>query len=390
MACKIIDVCYQQRQRKALMPSFSYRHIKDLYPLFWSKARQSTDRIAEASRTPGSMPQLAYDWASRVTLDIIGYAAMGYDFNSVDDPNGEIVTVYRRLFESEPPHFRWTVIGLLMPLQLVWKLPLPQFKDLKRAADAIRDLGYSMVSRKRSDLKDGKVDDVDILTVAIKSNEFTDDDIVNQLMTFLAAGHETTASAITWALYILCQHREIQTRLRNEVRAGLPSLRDQTTTISSVQIDHLPYLNAVCNEVLRFMPSVPTTVRDAVVDTSINNQFIPKGTRIFISPWAMNINPQYWGASSSDFSPDRWLEPNMANAGGAKTNFANLTFLHGPRSCIGKDFAKAEFLCLLAAWIGRFEVSWKDGKALSEDIMGWVTIHPRHKLPVMFREIEGW
>jgi cytochrome P450 len=91
-----------------------------------------------------------------------------------------------------------------------------------------------------------------------------------------------------------------------------------------------------------------------------------------------------------EFNPDRWLAKGHAQTGGAPSNYANLTFLHGARSCIGKDFAKSELVCLLAVWVGRFEMSFPDGKIPEPDIEGYVTAKPKTGLPIVFKEVEGW
>ncbi|UNI19411.1 hypothetical protein JDV02_005595 [Purpureocillium takamizusanense] len=102
------------------------------------------------------------------------------------------------------------------------------------------------------------------------------------------------------------------------------------------------------------------TSREAVCDTTIQGQVVPKGTYIVISPWGTNVDRSLWGHDAGEFSPERWLSPTTAagssdtatattGSGGAKSNYAFLTFLHGPRSCIGADFARAELACLLAA-----------------------------------------
>ena len=123
---------------------------------------------------------------------------------------------------------------------------------------------------------------MDILSVALESGGFTDENLIDQLMTFLAAGHETTASAMTWATYLLAKHPEVQARLRAEIRENLPSISDTATTVSSLDIDRLPYLSAFCSEVLRYLSPVPLTVRVAARDTSIQGQFIPQGTQIML------------------------------------------------------------------------------------------------------------
>ena len=199
-----------------------------------------------------------------------------------------------------------------------------------------------------------------ILSVAIESGGFTDEGLVNQLMTFLIAGHETTAAALSFAICMLCTHPEVQTRLREEVRASLPDPRSPTSSISSNDIDSLPYLNAVCNEVLRLYSPVPITVRVAAHNTTLIGHPIPKGTTIFIAPWATNANKDFWGEDAADFNPDRWIGEGKANSGGIESNYAFLTFLHGPRSCIGQSFAKGEFACLLAAWAGALETRFAD------------------------------
>jgi cytochrome P450 len=214
-------------------------------------------------------------------------------------------------------------------------------------------------------------------------------------MTFLAAGHETTASAMTWAIYMLCLNPDVQTRLRAEIREKLPSV-DEDTEITSQIIDHMPYLNAVCNEVLRYYPPVPLTLRDAGNDTSIAGHYVPKGTRVMLIPWAINKQESLWGPDARKFNPERWMpsEKNLQSAnGGAPSNFAMLTFLHGPRSCIGQAFAKAEFACLLASWVGRFEFKLRNERELDEKnilIKGGVTARPAKGLYVKTKVLEGW
>ena len=227
-----------------------------------------------------------------------------------------------------------------------------------------------------------------ILSVAIKSGGFTDEALVNQLMTFLIAGHETTACALSWAICMLCNHPEVQSRLREEVRSLLPDPRSPASSVSSNDIDSLPYLNAVCNEVLRLYSPVPVTVRVAADDTTLLGHRIPKGTTIFISPWATNANKEFWSEDAADFNPDRWLGEGKANTGGIESNYAFLTFLHGPRSCIGQGFAKGEFACLLAAWIGTLETRFAVPDYVIK-VKNGLTPRPQD-LAVKVRVLEEW
>lgn len=211
-------------------------------------------------------------------------------------------------------------------------------------------------------------------------------------MTFLIAGHETTATAMIWALLVLCQNPNVQTKLRQEIRTHLPSPKEP---ITAAQIDNCHYLQAVCSEVLRVWAPVAMTMRTACRGTSLNGQHIPAGTDIIIAPWAVNVSKTLWGSDAADFKPERWLDADGTsnNHGGAVSNYAFLTFLHGPRSCIGQKFAVAEFACLLAAWVGRFETRFEEGSLLARgelDIKGGVTAKPKGGLWVQMEEVAGW
>jgi cytochrome P450 len=258
----------------------------------------------------------------------------------------------------------------------------------------------SLVQEKKQKLARKERADADILSVAIESGGFSDENLVDQLMTFLAAGHETTASAMTWALYLLAKHPEVQARLRAEIREHLPPLGDSSNdaiAVSSVDIDRMPYLNAVANEVLRYFSPVPMTLRSAACDTSIQGQFVPKGTQIMLVPWAINKSEALWGDDALSFNPDRWMPKSDADkraaSGGATSNYAFMTFLHGPRSCIGQSFAKAEFACLLAAWVGRFDMELHNEEEVDEkkiEIKGGVTARPLRGMHLKTTVVEGW
>ncbi|KAF1976840.1 cytochrome P450 [Bimuria novae-zelandiae CBS 107.79] len=378
-----------KRQRRLLMPAFAFRHIKDLYSVFWDKSVELTNAIAHAVRTDetGSSVVEIRDWASRATLDIIGLAGMGQDFNAIADPSNELNVTYRTIFSPSTTAKVMQIASFFLPEWLIRHLPVKRNEEFKEAIRTIKRVSASLVRSKRAKLEKGDRTDVDILSVAIESGGFSDDDMVNQLMTFLAAGHETTASSLTWAVYLLCKHPDAQTRLREELRANLPALRDPEAKISSADIDHLPFLNAVLNETSRVFPPVALTLREAGEDTTIQGHFIPAGTTIIICPWAINTSTALWGADAKEFVPDRWMGPGKANTGGAESNYAVTTFLHGPRSCIGKDFAKAEFACLLAALVGRFEMELEDeGKVL--EISAGITSTPKGGLRVKMMEVE--
>lgn len=386
-----------KRQRKLLMPAFSFRHIKDLYPIFWSKAQEMNNQISEAIKSSPDASSVIeiYSWASRATLDIIGVAGMGKDFDALSDPSNELNQTYKSIFASNRTARIVQVLLGLLPHWLAAALPLKSNDAIGKAVSTIKSVARDLIASKRAQLtKEGPSKTPDILSVAMESGGFTDEDLVNQLMTFLAAGHETTASALTWAIYCLCLHPEVQTRLREELRTHLPpsssSFSSSTnTSISSLDIDRLPYLNAVLNETMRLFPPVPLTLRETAHPTTIQSVPIPAGTTVVLCPWAINTSTHLWGPDARTFNPERWLRPGCANTGGAESNYAITTFLHGPRSCIGKDFAKAEFACLVAAVVGRWVVEFEDSE-YELKMEGGITVKPKGGLRVRVREVgEG-
>lgn len=328
-------------------------------------------------------------WASRTTLDIIGLAGMGQDFGAIQNPSNRLTQIYRRIFTASRGGRLVQILGIIVPLSVMRRLPMKRNFEINQAASGLKDVCRNLIADKRAKLEKGTADEVDILSVAMESGGFSDDDLVNQLLTFLAAGHETTATTMTWAIYYLCKHPEIQQRLRDEIRAKLPSLADPDAPVGSTDIDSIPYLHAVCNEVLRIFPPVQLTLRVAASPQTLLGHPIPQGTTIVIAPGAINVSPALWGPNAGDFDPERWMKPGQANTGGADSNFSFLTFLHGPRSCIGMAFAKAEFACLLAAWVGRYEFSFREGQSEVE-IVGGVTSRPKDGLSVHVKPVEGW
>lgn len=407
--------------RKSLMPAFAFRHVKDLYPVFWDKAREGVQAMTEqilvdAAKNPltstSEDPEKAAaeqdgngkkavlevgGWASRVTLDIIGVAGMGHDFRAIADPTNKLFRTYNLVFKPSGQARLLQLMGLFLPGWLVTRIPIRRNEDMALAARTIRQTCMDLIREKQAKLARKELHDVDILSVALESGGFSEENLVDQLMTFLAAGHETTASSMTWAIYMLCCHPEVQTRLRQEVRERLPSLDDSTASISSLDIDRMPYLNAVCSEVLRYLSPVPMTLREAASDTTIQGQHVPKGTRIILAPSATNKDLALWGPDATKFNPDRWLPKyegdKSAGLGGATSNYALLTFLHGPRSCIGLGFAKAEFACLLAAWVGKMEFELEDPELMDEtkmDVKSGVTSRPAKGLHVKARVLDGW
>lgn len=204
--------------------------------------------------------------------------------------------------------------------------------------------------------------------------------------------HETTAGAFTWWCYHLSKEPHIQDKLRQEIYNTIPS---PEASVSWQDLEAMPYLNGVCQDVLRLYPTVPMTGREAIRETTIAGKKIPKGTTIALCPQSINRSPEFWGETADQFLPERWIDidkdgkqaPNKH--GGASTNVAQITFLHGPRACIGKDFAKAEFRSAVAGILGLFRLELQEpGQKIT--FGGTLTSQPVEGTHLKFTRLEGW
>ncbi|KAL4785258.1 cytochrome P450 [Aspergillus varians] len=394
----LVEGFEHKRHRKNLMPAFSYRHIKDLYPIFWAKSVEMVKCIENDLENRESADDnivQVRSWASRATLDIIGLAGMDRDFGSLADPSNELAAQYHRMLRDPPLWLKLLfAAGFVMGnTAIIQALPVERNREIKEGSSYVRQVAQQLIGEERERIKhnpDESESRKDILSVALNSGTFTDEELVDQLMTFLAAGHETTSTALQWSVYALCKHPEIQTRLREEIRSHLPPISPDTPEpITAATLDSLPYLHAFCNEVHRFHPSVPVTFRTSSHDTTLAGSLIPKGTQLIISPEVVNHHPDLWGPDANKFNPERWLGPGRANTGGASSNYALMTFLHGPRSCIGQGFAKAELACLVAATVGRFHIELKDPDAKLV-VKQSATVSPADGVLAKLTPLEGW
>lgn len=334
-------------------------------------------------------------WASRVTLDIIGVTGMDRDFGTLKNPNNDLNKVYRKLFVPPSKNMRiFSQFGYFVSPTILQRLPLPRNKTLADCQDYLRKVIREMILQKKEMMKSaGEKTQTDIIGVALQSGAFTDENLIDQMMTFIAAGHETTASALQWLVCVLSKRQDIQTRLREEIRSTLPSInRDSAgklTIPDAALVDSLPYLSAVCSELLRFYPPVSFTFREALRDAVVCDTFIPKGTITTIAADVTNRDTSLWGADAGVFDPERWLKPGTANTGGATSNYAFMTFIHGPRSCIGNHFSKAELRCVAAVLVGRFKMELADPDLEVEVNVG-ITIVPKDGVRVRLEALDGW
>ncbi|RAL17308.1 cytochrome P450 [Aspergillus homomorphus CBS 101889] len=359
-----------KHQRKQIAQSFGVKDIKSLYPLFWERSRDLVTKIAEElsqqrSTTGGSSDVCGEvdvgGWAQRVTLDVVGEALFGWKFNTLENPDHEFAHSFEQIFEPTIENALLFAVSVYAPPWALDYIPGGVSERFLAATGKVRDVCRAFIRAKSTDDNAPK----DLLSQLMTQEGMCEDLLVDQTLTLLTAGHETVAIAFTWAIYLLAKHPDIQSQLRRELRSNLPH---HTTVVDGDHLpstlESLPILNGVVNETLRLYPSAPVAVRVSVRDTCILRNYVPEGTRIIVSPWAVNRSVDLWGPQAEMFMPTRWIDPpesrNVAEGVEAKARPPLLTFLHGPRNCLGQGFAKAELLSLLAVFTRSFEVSMID------------------------------
>ncbi|KAF8816769.1 cytochrome P450 [Phlegmacium glaucopus] len=359
-------------QRKVLNPAFGPQQIRDLTVIFLEKALELRDIWStEIVKHDGVAPIECLSWMSRTTLDIIGLAGFNYKFNALtsDPEKNELMKSFSWIFKTgEKPSIIPMIRAMCPPLLF---LPAPNDAATKRASAVMGRIGSDLLKQSKASLEDDKSSKSsgckDILSLLVQTNtmqdlpeaqRMTDEDVLSQIPTFLIAGHETTSTAMTWALYALTQNKQVQTKLRQEVS----DISTDNPTMD--ELNALPYLDAVVRESLRLYPPVSGAPRAANKDDCIplsqpftdrkgivrNEIRIRKGQSIVVPIVLVNGDKSIWGADSTEFKPELWAN--------------TMTFIGGPRACIGYRFSLLETKALLFTLVRAFEfdlaVSAKD------------------------------
>ncbi|KAI9258128.1 cytochrome P450, partial [Phascolomyces articulosus] len=373
-------------QRKMLNPAFSVQALRGLVPAIAVPAIHLRDKwLKMLSAGKPTEIKISSD-LNLATLDVIGVAGFGANFGTVqgadpDTSGGRLSQAYMDLFTGEASLQR--ILALFIPL--FRQVPTQRNKALRRDIETLHKEAMAIVERGKSEfgsqhekgkksrnLLDLMIGEVDEETGQGMSSE----DLQAQCLTFLAAGHETTAVSLSWGLWLLAQNPEVQEELREEVNTIFSNNVDELPSYDA--INNLTVLNNVCKETMRLYPPVPMTNRVSVKDGVLGGQyFVPKGTRIFISPMVTHTNPEYWGDDADKFRPSRWNESpaNQVNP------YVYMPFLEGGRKCIGYRFALIEFKIIMALLVMRLKFSEKPG--FSPRMKQQVTLRPAPNMTLM-------
>jgi cytochrome P450 len=373
-------------QRKALAPGFSITSIRALTPVFWQKsfllARLWREEMNDLKVTTKSFEVL--EWLNRTTLDIIGQAGFGTDINSLENPETPIREAYRLVFGFDLGSR--ILHGLQAFIPSTKHIPAKMNRDMEAARAIILDKATEIITEKEGQAV-ANTKHKDIIALISKDNlkmkeageqGLSFETMRDQVMTFLGAGHDTTATGVAWTLHLLSKYPDIQSKLREEVHTYMsflfdPSRRHDPAELDKVDPDLLPYLDNVCRESLRYIPPIPMTVRESIANDRLGEYFVPGGTVIYVLANAINRLPMYWGPTADQFDPDRWN-----NLPDTYCTNAYMTFLQGPRGCVGRKFAETEMKILLCCLLSLYDFEMDNQVQDPETLKMWrLVLRPR-------------
>jgi len=259
-------------------------------------------------------------------------------------------------------------------------MPLPGKARFQRA---LKELDESIAEIVRQRRADSTLQPDDLVTMLLNARDpesgqgLSDQQIRDELITILIAGHETVASALTWTWLLLAQNPIAAQKLRAELANVIPD-RDPTTA----DLPNLPYTSAVFDEALRLYPPAWLITRRVLQEDSFYAVHVEPGTLIILSPYTVQRHPQYWPEAHA-FRPERFLP----EAPKTYPRYAYIPFGGGPRLCIGNTFAKIEAMLIIAMVARRFRLQLSNPAEVVQ-AESLVTLRPRGGLSMRVLPLE--
>lgn len=314
------------RQRRIIDPAFEGGRVKEAFPAIWAAAEAAVARMV-----PGVVEvELA---ASHAAADVIFRTLFSIP---IEDRVAQAVFHEFRAYQRSAPILN---LGAFLPLPS-W-VPRLHRGATKRSAKVIRELIGGLTADRARAIAAGEAP-ADLATRImttpdpVTGERFGTAEMVDQVAIFFLAGHETSASALAWALYLLATHPGAQERVAAEAGA----LRPEFGVMGSLR-----FTRDVFREALRLYPPVPMMVRETAGAEEFRGRTVRKGAQVVISPWHLHRHERLW-ERPDEFDPDRWA--------GEVPQGGYLPFSRGPRVCPGAGFAMLEGTLLLAHLVRAF------------------------------------
>nr|CAD7442870.1 unnamed protein product [Timema bartmani] len=349
--------------RKMITPTFHFKILENFQEVFVEKSEIMLKKLR--SNAHGKDFNI-YPFITRCALDIICETAMGTRINAQEDTDSEYVkavydiseaTINRALSPWLHPDFIFqrTKMGrryqeCIQQLHRFTNKVIQEKKSLlagaTRVTDQSSDEDSSIGKKKRRAFLDL------LLEASLQEGGLSDEEIREEVDTFMFEGHDTTAAGISWTIFLLGIHPEIQVRVQRELDKIFQGV-SRAATMGDVQ--EMKYLEQVIKESLRLYPSVPFIQRHLNQDIKLDEYLIPAGTTLTFEIFFAHRNPKYF-PNPDQFNPDNFRLENVQ----ARHPYAYIPFSAGPRNCIGQKFALQEEKTILSYLFRHYSVRCLD------------------------------
>jgi cytochrome P450 len=328
-----------KRQRRIIDPAFEGGRLRDTFPAMWAAAEAACARMGAGEvEVEEAMSHAAADVIFRTLFSI----PIEHEVASA------VFTQFRDYQRTQP------ILNLAAFLPLPRFLPRGHRRRTRATARAIRGLITRLTAERMAQIEAGTAPDdlaTKIMTTADPQTgqTFSTAEMVDQVAIFFLAGHETSASALAWTLYLMALYPDWQERVAEEARA----LENPDFSVMS----RLKLSRDVFREALRLYPPVPMMVREAACPERFRDRDVPKGAQIVLSPWHLHRHERLWD-NPDGFDPARWQTEN----GKRCQREAYMPFSAGPRVCTGAGFAMVEGPLLLSMLLKQFRFERIEGR----------------------------
>ncbi|MGH2719938.1 MAG: cytochrome P450 [Actinomycetota bacterium] len=347
-----------KRQKRLVQPLFTHNQVASYVPMIADEGRGIVERWSAAEQRGESVD--LHSEMTRVTLRVVGRAVFGTDVDHmIPIFKDSVPYLSKRAFERGINPF---------PVPEDW--PLPGNKRALAYKSSIEDVVNELIASRRQSPTEGN----DLLNMLIRAQDpeggvgLSDDEVRDQALIFLMAGHETTATALTFTFHLLGHHPEAQSRVRAEAEAVFGGGELTMDTIRG-----LSYTMQVVKEAMRLYPSAHAIPRSAIGDDVVTGYRIPAGSPVITSPWVTHRHPAFWDDPEC-FNPDRFTPEREA----ARHRYAYFPFGGGPRACIGQYFSMLEAVIVTAMVIGTYDVATAERKV---PLFLGITLRPAGAMP---------
>ena len=305
-----------------------------------------------------------------LTLEIAAKTLFHVDIADEAKDVGEAVEVFMNSDRTHVPLWQ-----LLLPKSV----PTPTSLRFKRANREMDRLVYGLIAERRRDYENGNGDKGDLMSMLMRTQDadtletMTDQQLRDELLSILMAGHETTANALSWTWMLLAQHPHVEAKLHAELDEVLggraPTLQD---------LPRLRYTEQIIKESMRVYPPVWGVGREALEDCDIGGYLVPKGMQISISQWLVHRDKRFF-EDAKTFRPERWVEGFEKSL----PKYAYFPFGGGPRLCIGNNFAMMEAVLLLATLAQGYSLGLTHPQEVT--LQPTITLRPKRGIKVRLR-----